>query len=185
MPPEPPPAPLEPSESSLAPEPPEPPPVPPEPPSDPEAPGAVPIAPHRRRGGGGGGDEHWLLVDADALDADPLVRYFADEDINLETADNAARGLAAAQDDVPRVIIVDVELPDQHGFELVLELRAALGRRVPLIALIDPRRRDEIRNCLRAGFDDYLTKPLTRSGLRNLAERLVELGRRLLSDSGG
>ena len=57
------------------------------------------------------------------------------------------------------VLLSDINLPDGDGFGLVAEAkkRQSLKRAVALTAMASPEDR---AHGLRAGFDDYLTKPL-------------------------
>ena len=61
----------------------------------------------------------------------------------------------------PQIILLDMQLPDCHGLELLARMRAqpVLGeaRYVALSANAMP---DDIQTALDAGFDAYWTKPL-------------------------
>lgn len=62
---------------------------------------------------------------------------------------------------LPHLILMDIQLPDVDGFELIRKLKAHSNwHTVPIIAvtaMVMPGDRDR---CLEAGADDYLSKPL-------------------------
>lgn len=79
--------------------------------------------------------------------------------------------LAAAEN--PSVIVLDLALPDVPGIEVCREIRSR--SRVPIIVLSGEHGEDEKVALLRAGADDYVTKPF---GLRELEARVqVQLRR--------
>lgn len=82
-------------------------------------------------------------------------------DLDLLTAADARSGLRLARADPPDLMLLDMNLPDGHGNELLAQLRAdPLTGRVPCIAVSANAMPDDIRAALRSGFADYWTKPL-------------------------
>ncbi len=82
-------------------------------------------------------------------------------DLRLDTAVNGREGLALARRHHPTLVLVDMQLPDIDGLEVLRRLRAdpatAALRCVAVSANAMP---DDIRIALDHGFDDYWTKPL-------------------------
>lgn len=104
-----------------------------------------------------------------ALLADPDVSYrrfvrgvLAEHGFVVHEASSAAETLELATARRPWLILSEVDLPDQSGFELCARIRRhGLLRRTPLAffsAWDDPERRYA---GLRLGADDYLVKPIT------------------------
>ena len=79
----------------------------------------------------------------------------------LRMATCAAEGLQMAQDAPPRLVLLDIQLPDLDGHALLPRLRAipALAQ-VPVIAVSADATPASIARAQAAGFTDYLTKPL-------------------------
>ncbi|MBW4681249.1 MAG: response regulator [Microcoleus vaginatus WJT46-NPBG5] len=62
---------------------------------------------------------------------------------------------------LPDLILMDIQLPDVEGFELIRQLKAhALWQRVPVIAVTAMAMPGDRERCLQAGADGYLSKPL-------------------------
>lgn len=79
----------------------------------------------------------------------------------LRTAGDGAQGLALAAQHAPRIVLLDMQLPDCHGLELLQRLRqlpALSGSR--FVALSANAMPDDMQAALEAGFHNYWTKPL-------------------------
>ena len=82
-------------------------------------------------------------------------------DIEFDTMPDGASGVARAAQTLPGLTLVDMQLPDIDGLEVLARLRAdpaTAGLRV--IALSANAIPADIQRALKAGFDDYWTKPL-------------------------
>jgi signal transduction histidine kinase/CheY-like chemotaxis protein len=89
-------------------------------------------------------------------------------------ASTAVDGIAAARAFKPDLILLDLQLPDGSGEDVLRTLRAeAALRAVPIVMLSAQASRDTIRRLLEAGADDYLTKPLEVDRAADLIERLL------------
>jgi len=79
--------------------------------------------------------------------------------VTLHVAADGASGLDAALRHHPDLVLLDMQLPDMDGHELLRRLRA---QRLPsrIIALSANAMPDAMRKAHDAGFDDYWTKPI-------------------------
>jgi PAS domain S-box-containing protein len=96
--------------------------------------------------------------------------------VKFLSSDTGAAGLQIALRERPDVVLLDLQLPDLHGLEVLRRLRAdERGAGITVIALSANAMPEDVRAALAAGFDDYWTKPIdfTRflSGLDALAKR--------------
>jgi CheY-like chemotaxis protein len=79
----------------------------------------------------------------------------------LHVAETGAEGLALARDLMPDLILLDLHLPDMDGFQVKAALAAdPLTRGVPVVALTAGAGCADARRGRKAGFADWLTKPL-------------------------
>jgi CheY-like chemotaxis protein len=78
----------------------------------------------------------------------------------VKVASDGLEGVALALSWGPDVALVDIGLPRLDGYEVARRLRAALGRRIFLIAQTGYGRPEDRRQGLAAGFDVHLVKPL-------------------------
>jgi CheY-like chemotaxis protein/anti-sigma regulatory factor (Ser/Thr protein kinase) len=74
---------------------------------------------------------------------------------------SGAAGVARAAALRPNLVLVDLQLPDFDGYEVLRRLRAdARTRTIPCIALSANAMREDIERGLASGFADYWTKPI-------------------------
>jgi signal transduction histidine kinase/CheY-like chemotaxis protein len=81
--------------------------------------------------------------------------------IELLEAEDGRTGLQCCAAERPDLILLDINLPDMDGFELLRAMRADPAcRDVPVIAVTANAMPRDIERGRGAGFSDYLTKPL-------------------------
>ncbi|MDH5518271.1 MAG: ATP-binding protein [Gammaproteobacteria bacterium] len=76
-------------------------------------------------------------------------------------ADDAYQGLDIATSEIPDIILLDINLPGMDGFEaLSLLKKNPLTSSIPVLAISANAMKHDIEKGNRAGFNDYLTKPV-------------------------
>ena len=116
-----------------------------------------------------------LVVDDDVALLKLIARVLRDEGYAVDTASTGEEGLTLALVNEYDGIILDLQLGDRHGFEILQELRRN-GRRTPVLlysGLADP---ETIVRGLDAGADDYVVKPISNEELRARVRTLVRRG---------
>ena len=108
-----------------------------------------------------GGDR--ILVVDDEPDIIALVAYhLVKHGYRVSTASSGPEALAAAKQDLPALIILDLMLPGKSGYEVLEELRQMPGTKEIAVLLLTARKEEEDRiRGLALGADDYLTKPFS------------------------
>jgi len=100
---------------------------------------------------------HLLVVDDDRRIRDLLLRFLLAEGYRVTTAETAAEARAKLGGLSFDLLILDVMMPGETGFELARAIRVSSG--VPILMLTA---RDEAENRIKGlelGADDYLAKP--------------------------
>lgn len=98
------------------------------------------------------------------------------EGARVTTATSAAAALGFARELKPDVLILDIGMPDVHGYELLQALRAQAGpdaRPAPAIAVTGYARVEDARRAMTAGFQAHLAKPFEIEELFALVEALA------------
>ena len=120
-----------------------------------------------------------LIVEDNEMNRDMLSRRLARRGYTVVIAVDGEQGLAAAQAEIPDVILMDMSLPVMDGWEATRRLKAeAATRAIPVIGLTAHAMTGDRDKALAAGCDDYDTKPIE-------LPRLLEKIEALLARSGG
>ena len=119
-----------------------------------------------------------LLVEDDKKVADYIVKGLNEFGHTVDTADNGNSALYQAIGEDYDVLVVDRMLPQMDGLAVIRALRAA-GRKTPVLVLSALAQVDDRVEGLRAGGDDYLTKPFA---FAELMARIEALNRRQSDD---
>ena len=83
-------------------------------------------------------------------------------------------GLRMAAAEPPDLVLLDIQLPGMDGFEVLRRLREVPAlRAVPVVAVSANAMASDLADAQRAGFADYLTKPLHLSRLLALVDRML------------
>ena len=84
-------------------------------------------------------------------------------------ATNGLSGIATAEREKPDLILMDVNLPDINGLEATTRLKASEPSvaAIPVIALTANAMHGDRENCMAAGCDGYLAKPVMKNELLN------------------
>jgi two-component system OmpR family response regulator len=115
-----------------------------------------------------------LVIEDDRETAAFVQKSLKESGHTADVANDGETGLAMAGEGTYDVIVVDRMLPRLDGLSLVRTLRAE-GRRTPVLFLSALGEVDDRVKGLRAGGDDYLTKPYAYS---ELLARIEALARR-------
>ncbi len=103
------------------------------------------------------------MVD-DEPDARALARRVLEErGADVVTVGSALEALAQVDNQgPPSLIISDIGMPDQDGYELIRQLRALPGSagQIPAVALTALARVEDRRRALNAGYQTHVSKPV-------------------------
>src|SRR3954453_20515873 len=124
-----------------------------------------------------------LVVDDEPVLAELVSMALRYEGWDIATAGDGASALAAAREQAPDVVVLDVMLPDMSGLDVLAQLR----QQIPGLPLLLLTAKDSVEDRiagLTAGGDDYVTKPFS---LEEVVLRLRALLRRtgVTSETGG
>ncbi len=119
-----------------------------------------------------------LLIDDDLTLLELLNGVLVGEGWVVETANNGRDGLQLMQNFSFYLVLLDWQLPDIDGLEVLSTYRSN-GGTIPIIFLTGKKDVDDKESGLDAGADDYLTKPFD---VRELLARMRSVQRRSLQN---
>ena len=94
-------------------------------------------------------------------------------------ASNGKEAVRMAQELRPRLILMDVSMPEANGIEATQAIRereAATGGHTPIIGVTAHALKGDMERCLECGMDDYMTKPVSPSRLEAKIAQWLEPG---------
>jgi CheY-like chemotaxis protein len=113
-----------------------------------------------------------LFVDDDSATREGYAAYLTQSGFEVKTAATGREALAFAATWAPRVIVLDLGLPDIDGWQIARQLKGdAATRSIPLIALTGSDLPHERVSAMRAGCDRHLTKPCMPTALLDAIRR--------------
>lgn len=119
-----------------------------------------------------------LLIEDDDAVAASLIEGLQAEGFTVQWVTTGREGVAAAQEKVHSLVILDVRLPDGSGFDFCKEMRLFRLTQPILMLTVQSDEADKVHG-LEMGADDYMTKPYK---LRELIARVRALIRRAYGD---
>lgn len=116
-----------------------------------------------------------LVVDDDRAILKLIERVLRDEAYAVDVAASGEEARMLALVNEYDGIILDLQLGDRHGFEILQELRRD-GRETPVLLYSGSADTETIVRGLDAGADDYVVKPISNEELRARVRTLVRRG---------
>ena len=117
----------------------------------------------------------YLIIEDDSLNANYIADGLREQGAQVTVCGDGVQGIALAVGEQWDVIILDRMLPDEFDGLQILQTLRAIGKTTPVLVLSALSATDERVRGLKAGCDDYLTKPFA---FPELSARLEALMRR-------
>ena len=96
----------------------------------------------------------------------------------VDIAANGFEALDALQQNTYALVIMDLQMPLMGGLEATKEIRKqATGRinpNIPIIAMTANATKEDHNNCLKAGMNDFISKPVMMTTLQTLLQKWVQ-----------
>ena len=104
-----------------------------------------------------------ILIIEDDVPSQTLARYLLEAAGHRTlAASDGVQGVALAMSEPVDLIMCDLHMPLMNGFEVLKKLKSTPAwNRVPLIAVTASSMMGDRESILAAGFDGYISKPIT------------------------
>ena len=93
---------------------------------------------------------------------------------SITVAANGVRAVKVCEGECFDLILMDLQMPEMDGFEATAMIRSAeqaSGRHTPIIAMTAHAMHGDRDQCIRAGMDDYISKPVDLRALAKMIDR--------------
>jgi len=94
----------------------------------------------------------------------------------VEIANNGKDAVEAVKSSRYSLILMDCQMPEMDGFEstsIIRNYEATKGQHTPIIAMTANAMISDRDNCINAGMDDYLSKPVNLNDLKNVLDKWI------------
>lgn len=116
-----------------------------------------------------------LFIDDDVETLALLEKMLGLEGYKVFVASNGPEGLHLAYEQHPDLIILDISMPEQDGFEVCINLREITN--VPILILTARSAASDIKHGFAVGADDYIKKPFSNDELLMRVKALLRRGK--------
>lgn len=108
-----------------------------------------------------------LVVDDEEGIVDLLDEHLSDEGFDVISANNGASALAKIYQEKPDIVLLDLNIPELNGYEVLRELRqATTTKNLPVILLTGVSPTEGEKVAVELGANHYVTKPCKLASLR-------------------
>ncbi len=118
--------------------------------------------------------EKILLVEDNEINTFLALKQLQRIGFTVSAVDNGRKAVEAVENEHFDLVLMDCHMPEMDGFAATSEIRrreAGGQRHLPIVAMTADARTEDHENCLRAGMDDYVSKPTSLESLRVVLDR--------------
>ena len=110
------------------------------------------------------GDIEVLVAEDNQINQFVFSQILEGMGISHRIAENGQEAVMLWRKHQPRLVLMDISMPVMNGIDAAMEIRAAealTGSRTPIVAVTAQALNVDMQNCMDAGMDDYITKPVS------------------------
>ena len=117
---------------------------------------------------------HILLVEDSRVEAEKLTRYLQNQGLSVLGVTSGEEAELRLKQEKPRLIVLDVILPGESGFELCRKLKAdPVTKTIPVVICSTKDKEIDKTWANMSGADAYLTKPVNEETFQQTINQLI------------
>ena len=120
-----------------------------------------------------------LIADDNPINQQVVSLHLANLGFESNAVCNGNEAIEALRGQDYSLVFMDCQMPDLDGMEatrLIRQGEAGTGRHVPIVAMTAHAMKGDRDNCIAAGMDDYISKPIDEDALKAVLDRLIPGG---------
>ncbi len=116
-----------------------------------------------------------IIVDDEKDNVGVMQMVFEFNDATVRPAYSGKECLVLLDQEVPSFLLVDIQMPEMSGYELLEKIREKdEWRSVPIIAVTAHARPEDEQEIMGAGFDGYIGKPISVMTLMDQISKILQ-----------
>ena len=113
-----------------------------------------------------------ILIAEDNVMNQRLIKHLMNNwRFNYDLVFNGAQALEAIKKQSYDIILMDIQMPEMDGYTATAFIRSEIKSNIPIIAMTAHAMAGEKEKCIKAGMDDYLSKPINEEMLYEMIEK--------------
>ncbi len=118
-----------------------------------------------------------LLAEDNLINQKVALRIITDSGYNIQPVSNGIEALNIVKDNFFDLILMDVQMPEMDGFTATKEIRGLnnAASKVPIIAITAHALIGDKEKCLKAGMNDYVSKPIVPEQLIKILDKWLNI----------
>ena len=117
-----------------------------------------------------------LVVDDEPNNFDVIEALLNEQNYELHYASNGKNAIAGLNTFQPDLILLDVMMPDMDGIEVCKKIKTSdRWQTVPIIMVTALSSKSDLADCLNAGADDFISKPINSVELRARVQSMLRI----------
>ncbi len=101
-----------------------------------------------------------LLVDDNPINQEVACELLAKAGLVVEVAGDGATAIELVQSRTYDLVLMDVQMPVMDGLTATRQIRSRMGHQLPILAMTASAFVEDRQNCLDAGMNDHVSKPV-------------------------
>jgi signal transduction histidine kinase/DNA-binding response OmpR family regulator/uncharacterized protein YdeI (BOF family) len=115
-----------------------------------------------------------LLAEDNEVNQQLAIRMLEKRGHRVRLASTGKQAIEAYREEAFDLVLMDVQMPEMNGLEATRAIRSLEGEtHTPIIAMTARAMKGDREECLRAGMDEYISKPMRAESLFNLISQLI------------
>lgn len=120
-----------------------------------------------------------LIAEDNLMNQKLITRILTKLGYEPDLANDGQEALDLMEDKVYDLILMDMQMPNVDGLEATRIIREKYGLRPLIVAMTANAMSEDREECIKAGMDDYLSKPIA---IENLMNKLIDLNKIIVND---
>lgn len=118
-----------------------------------------------------------LIIDDDETIHLVYRAYLTKSGHTVQSAYDGEAGLSAAAAFSPDLILVDINMPQMSGFEVIKKLKAdPVAGRIRIFVITSLKQEHHVKRAKELGADGFITKPMKMPELNALIDKILRTG---------